>query len=286
LSDKVGNYNINNTLSSKIGQVNTLLPIGLSNYSSLQTKFEKHLTAGWSALLSYTWAHALDNGPAPPNLGKYNDGPQNPYNINAEYSNSDIDVRNTFVASSIMELPVGRGKHFLHNANNITQAFLGGWQVNSITTLEGGRPFNIVSNPGNPNFPDLRPNLVGNPYVSHHTKSEWFNPAAFKAPATQAAMAAKGIAVLGNAPRNLLYGPGYTDEDISIFKKFKITERVAFQARVEAFNVLNTSRYGVPNNNLSQASNTPGTGFGAITTSNGNVNTNPRFMQFDGRITF
>ena len=287
LSDKVGDYNINQRLSTNIGHVNTLLPIGLSNYSSLQAKLEKHLTSGFGALVSYTWAHALDNGPAPPNLGKNGDGPQNPYDISSEYSNSDIDVRNTLVGSAIMELPVGRGKHFLHNANGITQAFLGGWQVNSITTLEGGRPFNIVSNPSNANYPELRPNLVGNPHVAHRTKTQWFNPAAFQVPAGQAASTAAGATVIfGNAPRNLLYGPGYTDEDISVFKKFAITKRMGFQLRVEAFNVLNTSRYGVPNNNASQLSKSGSPGFGSITGSNGNVNNSPRFMQFDGRFTF
>jgi hypothetical protein len=286
LSYKVGNYNVNNHLSSKIGQVQALLPVGLSNYDSLQAKLNRRFTRGYSLLVSYTYSHSLDNGPAPRNLGKGGDYPQSPFNVNAEYGNSDTDVRNNFVASQVMELPFGKGKRFLSHASGFANTLIGGWQLNSITTLHSGRPFNIQSDSGNNTYPGLRPNLTGNPYVSHRTKSQWFNPAAFTIPTGQAASTGAGKTLLpGNLARNLLYGPGYTDEDLSLFKVLSLPREMKFQIRVEGFNVLNTSRYGQPDGDFAHKGTTakPGT-FGMIT--GGVAGENQRVFQFAGRLTF
>ena len=277
LSYEVGNYNVLNHLSSAIGRVQTLLPVGISNYNSLQAKVNRSFHNGYSLLASYTWAHGLDNGPAPFDLGTGGDYPQNPFNIASEYGNSDTDVRNHFVGTQIIELPVGHGKRFLSNASGFEQTLLGGWQVNSITTLQTGRPFNVVSNGNNPNYPGLRPNLVGNPNVGHKTIQEWFNTSAFVVPKGQAASAASGTAlVVGDAPRNLLYGPGYTNEDISLFKVLTLPREMKFQIRFEAFNLLNTAHYDNPISNIAV-----GTRFGEVT-----EGYYPRVMQFAGRLTF
>jgi hypothetical protein len=262
--------------------VQTLLPVGLSNYDSLQAKVDRRFTHGYSVLASYTWSHSRDNGPAPFDLSSDN-GPQNPFNVNTEYANSDTDIRNVFVASQIIELPFGKGKRFLGNANTLTEGILGGWQLNSITKLQGGRPFNIVSNANNQAYPSLRPNLVGNPNATHKSTSTWFNPAAFVVPTGQAASTAAGkTLIVGDASRNFLYGPGFTNEDMSLIKVFNLHREMKFQVRIEAFNVLNTAHYNAPNGNLAQLSKTqtPGS-FGTI-----NGGYNPRVMQFAGRLTF
>ena len=286
LSYKVGNYNVNQHLSSAIGFVNTLLPVGISNYNSLQAKISRAFNHGYGVLISYTWAHNLDNGPSPPDLGRGGDYPQNPFNVNAEYSNSDFDVRNNLTAAQEFELPFGHGKHFLTNATGVLQGFIGGWQLNSITTLHGGTPINILSNSNNPNYPGLRPNLVGNPHVAHRTVTEWFNPKAFQGPTNQRASTDLGSTiplVIGTAPRNFIYGPGYTNEDLSLFKAFPLSHAMKFQIRIESFNVLNTSRYGQPGSNCAGNCSTD-KAFGAIT--GGYAGENQRVLQFAGRLTF
>jgi len=284
LSQKVGNYNINDHLSAKLGQVQALLPVGISNYDSLQAKINRQFSHGYSALISYTWSHNLDTGPAPPNLGKGGNYPQNPFDIGAEYGNSDIDLRNNFVASQVIELPFGKGKRFLGSAGHVTDILIGGWQLNSITTLHGGRPFNIVSDSSNPTYPGLRPNLSGNPYISHRTIGDWFNRSAFTVPAGQpGSTAANNTLITGDLARNLLYGPGYTDEDLSLFKVLSLPHEMKFQIRIEGFNVLNTSRYGQPDGDLAHLGTTakPGT-FGRITSGGGQQ----RVLQFGGRLVF
>jgi hypothetical protein len=270
LSYEVGDYNVANHISASIGKVQTLLPVGLSNYNSLQAKLNRNFKHGYSILASYTWAHAFDNGPAPFDLGKGTNLPQNPFNISSEYSNSDGDVRHNFVMSQIIELPFGRGKRFLTGSSGVGQTLLGGWQLNSITTIHTGIPFNIVSNDANQNYPGLRPDLVGDPNVSHRTKSAWFNTSAFVVPAMQPTNL-----IPGDTPRNFLYGPGNTNEDVSLFKVLSLPREMKFQIRIEAFNVLNTPHYGNPINDKASGK------FGEITTGGGS-----RVMQFAGRLVF
>jgi hypothetical protein len=277
LSDSVGNYNVNNHLSANIGKVQTLLPTGLSNYDSLQAKINRSFTHGYSLLASYTYAHGRDNGPAPFDLGKGGNYPQNPFNLGAEYANSDTDLRHHFVASQIIELPFGHGKRFLSEASGLAQSFIGGWQLNSITTLQTGKPFNVVSNGTNPNYPGLRPNLVSSISVVPQSTAEWFNTKAFVVPAGQAASTGAGkTLIVGNAPRNPLFGPGYTNEDLSLFKVFTLPRAMKFQIRIESFNMLNTAHYDNPIGNMAA-----GKQFGEIT-----GGYSPRVMQFAGRLTF
>lgn len=277
LSYSVGDYNVNKTLSSKIGKVQRLQPSGLSNYNSLQAKVTRNFYNGYSILASYTYGHNLDNGPAPFNLGKGGNYPQNPFNLASEYSRSDSDVRHNFVASQIIELPFGHGKRFLRDAHGIGQVLLGGWQLNSITVLHTGTPFNIVSNQNDNNYPGLRPNLTGDPGVAHKTLTAYFNTAAFKVPTGQSTSTGAGkTLIVGNSPRNPLYGPGYTQEDVSLFKVLTLPREMKLQIRVEAFNALNTPHYYNPNGNLAAGKN-----FGSITGASGS-----RVMQFAGRLTF
>jgi hypothetical protein len=284
LTDKVGNYNVNAHLSSKLGQVQVIEPVGLSNYASLQAKIDRQFNHGYSALIAYTWSHNLDNGPAPPNLGRGGSYPQNPFDIGAEYANSDIDVRNNFTAAQVIELPFGKGKHFLSHANEFTDLLLGGWQLNSITTLHGGIPFNVVSDSSNTVYPGLRPNLVGNPRLSKRTVSAWFNTSAFAVPTGQANSTGPGKTLItGDAGRNILNGPGYTNEDVSLFKVISLPHEMKLQVRVEAFNVLNTGRFGQPDGDLKHIGTAmhPGS-FGTITGGGGYQ----RILQFGGRLVF
>jgi hypothetical protein len=268
---------VNNHLSSAIGRVQTLLPAGLSNYDSLQAKFNRRFSQGYSLLASYTYAHGRDNGPAPFDLGRGGNYPQNPFNIGAEYANSDTDLRNHFVASQIIELPFGHGKRFLSHANGVAQMIVGGWQLNSITTLQTGKPFNVVSSGNNPNYPGLRPNLVSSPSVPHASIAAWFNTKAFVVPAGQAASTGAGkTLIVGSAGRNILFGPGYTNEDLSLFKVFTLPREMKFQVRIETFNLLNTAHYDNPIGDMAA-----GKRFGQIT-----GGYSPRVMQFAGRLTF
>ena len=107
-SYEVGNYNVNNHLSAKSATCRRCCRADLSNYDSLQAKINRSFRNGYSILGSYTYAHGRDNGPAPFDLGKGGNYPQNPFNLAAEYANSDTDLRHHFSPARSSSCPSGR----------------------------------------------------------------------------------------------------------------------------------------------------------------------------------
>ncbi len=270
----VGNYNVGDHLSSEIGKVQTLLPVGMSNYNALQVKVDRRYANGWSVLAAYTYAHSLDNGPAPFNL-KSTSAPQSPFNLEPEYATSSADLKHNVTLSCQIDLPFGRGKRYLHSTGPMIDALVGGWHLNSIASFHTGTPVNIVSNSGYADYPGLRPDLVPgqNPTLPHHKRSiaEWFNTAAF----TNTPGQSNSNPIPGNAGRNLVRGPGYTNDDFSLFKNFSLPESMTLQFRAESFNLLNTPHFGNPNASRNSGS------FGSITSAS-----DPRIMQFALKLIF
>lgn len=144
---------------------------------------------------------------------------------------------------------------------------LSGWQINGITTIESGTPFDILSN-RDTNFDGIltdRPLVVGNPLLSSGRSrsekiAEYFNTAAYAVPPAGQ--------LYGNSPRNPILSPGYFDTDISAFKRFPIYAKSDLLFRAELFNTFNNVNLNAPNGTLG----TPN--FGKITTAG-----SPRIIQ-------
>jgi outer membrane receptor protein involved in Fe transport len=267
----VGNLNYKGAISPLIGVVQGLTQAGFGNYNALQVKFQRQFSAGVSVLAAYTWSKTMDNGPGPFDIGA-GTYPQNPYDLKAEYAPANYDRRHVFVGSALIELPVGRGKWLLPNAGGVTQALLGDWQLNTVTQLQTGTPVNIYFSNSALGAATIRPDIVLNhgapidPNNGPKTVFKWFNTAAFTAP--------KGT--YGTAPRNAVYGPGFTNADISLLKNFSLPKEMKFQLRFEAFNALNIAHYAQPNANFAVQKT-----FGEILSGD-----TPRVMQFAGKFIF
>ncbi|MBI5280536.1 MAG: hypothetical protein HY858_02555, partial [Candidatus Solibacter usitatus] len=108
-------------------------------------------------------------------------------------------------------------------------------------TATTGRPFNVGLQNGVNNGAPSWPDRVGDGKLDNPTPWYWFDAAAFKAPPPNN---------YGNVARGVLYSPGVTNIDMSIVKTFRITEKVGFNFRFEAFNLFNTPYFGFPNANI------------------------------------
>jgi len=209
-----------------------------SSYNSLQVTFLSRHFAGLDLQTAYTWAHSIDNSSGNSN----GNGIQNPYNLAQYRGNSDFDIRHSLVLSWSYEFPFGRSKKFLSGAHGFTQAAVGGWQLNSIDTFATGAPFTpvMVSSLLNSGSAAQWPNRIGSGVVENQSIQRWFNPADFISP---------GNYTFGNSGRNILFGPGTKQFDLSLFKEFYFTENTTrhLQFRAEAFNVLNTPQFNNPN---------------------------------------
>lgn len=169
--------------------------------------------------------------------------PQDPYNPAAYGSHSvaGYDIPNNFSASLLYQIPYGAGRGFSSDKPAVNYV-LGNWQVNNIFTAFSGVPFtpqvsSDVANIGSGNSYETL-DVVGNPHLSHPTKEQWFNTAAYAVPAAY---------TYGTAGRNSLRSAPSRNVDTSVFRQFPIGEGRQFEFRVEAFNLLNEVVLGGPN---------------------------------------
>ena len=267
----IGDVNRNERLTAQVGKIQAQFPVGLSNYHSLQVKAERRLSKGLSSLFAYTFGKSIDNGPAPFNLNRNNQRPQNPFNLRAERAVSENDIRHNVVWSAVYELPFGRGRQLLTKMRPLTEALLGGWQVNGILAFRSGLPVNVIRNGQRRGLEGLRPNVIGDPDLpgSERSLERYFDTAAFT-------IDGLGDTEPGNAGRNILRGLGFKNLDFSVFKEFPFNERVELQLRFEFFNLTNTPNFSRPNGDFSRGD------FGSVTQSTGN----PRIIQFAAKIHF
>lgn len=252
---------------------------GMSNYHALLVSVERRLSSGFAILGSYTFAKLIsDSAIVPSNFGAVEVGSDNgyqngKYDRRAERSIDPTDVANRLVISGIYELPFGRGRKFA-NSNAVADKIIGGWQLNAITTLQGGLPLVIR---GANNFLANRPNSTGvSAKLDNPTPERWFNTDAFINPANF---------TFGNVGRTLpdVRGPGVVNFDISAIKDTQILERLRLQFRAEMFNIFNHTNYGNPGQSFSagpDGRNQSAT-FGVITSAR-----DPRIIQFGARLIF
>jgi len=218
-----------------------------SNYDALQLQFQKRFARGFSFSTNYTWSKFLSNYDSS-GWGSRNgtNTIQNSFARNTTYSRSNFDVPQNWKGAVVYTLPFGKGQALL-NRGGVANLFLGGWQLSSLFLYQSGNVFSVQMNNNNSNSQanSQYPNVVpGVPlYPSNKTAAEWFNPAAFSAPAQY---------TYGNAGRNILRGPRYSDVDFSAAKVVPLPklEHGQIQFRFDALNALNHSSLGIPNINI------------------------------------
>ncbi|MGH7837157.1 MAG: hypothetical protein ACREQC_04940, partial [Candidatus Binataceae bacterium] len=220
-----------------LGDGTAVGPWANSEYHSLQTTFERRFSSGLSLLASWTWSHSIDDS-----SGTGSEGVQTPYDLHLYRGNSTFDVRHNVILSWTYELPFGKGKMLLRNAAGPLQWIAGGWQINSIDTFQTGTPFTVtmLSSTLNAGSGVQWPNRVASGVLSNSSINQWFDPTAFVAP---------GAYNYGNSGRNVLFGPGTRQFDVSMFKSFAFSpdQAMRLQFRAEVFNLLNTPEFNNPN---------------------------------------
>jgi hypothetical protein len=219
-------------------------PVIRASYNSLQAQAERRFTNGFSLLAAYTYGHSIDNGNSQVDNGP--PAPQNAFNLEAERGSSVFDIRHRLVISTLYELPFGKGKPFLANSR-VGNAIAGGWLLTGIFSAQTGLPFNPVENVDQSNTgTTARPNRVGNGNLPSSQRSihKWFDTSAFTTPAQY---------TFGNSGRDILIGPGFHNVDAGLSRVIPIVRQTSIEVRAEAFNLLNTPQFGLPNATLNQS---------------------------------
>ncbi len=229
---------------------------GNSTYHSLNLKAEKRFSSGLSFLFNYTWSKFIDDVESANELGgEQNNGYTHIALRHLDKALSGNDIRHRLVASGVYELPAGSGKPWSPD-NPVLQGVFGGWSLGVIAELRTGSPYGIIeqTNRSNAFSHGQRPNLLGPHQLSGgRSKAErlvrWFDTSQFEAP---------GVGVFGNSPRNVCCGPGFSVIDVSVQKKFQVTERARLEFRADFFNLANHANFNIPERRRGNA------GFGRI----------------------
>jgi carboxypeptidase family protein len=225
--------------------------IGSGRYHAFQVKAEQRLRKGFTALSSYTLGKSMDDTSGVRPGGGDTLFVNNPWcNTVCEWGRSSFDVRHRWVTSALVELPVGRGRRFGSGLPAIADAFIGGWQIGGILTLESGLPTtpnagrdttNIGTGAGNrPALTGVDPNLPS----GERTVDRFFRTEAFAQPP---------LYTFGEAGRNIVEGPGIINLDASLTKRFSMGGTRDVEFRAEVFNAANHPIFGFPDTNLLSA---------------------------------
>ncbi len=251
-----------------------------ANYNALQASFIR--TKGRYTITSnYTFGKAL---------GIVSNG-YDQYNLRNDYGVQSGNRTHIFNLAYSVELP-----KFVRN--KFAGGIVNGWQVSGIVqvqsganltanasgnfglTLNGATIPGLLSSAGKPieisnssllGTPDiqLNPILTCNP-TANLARNQYINPNCFSVPSQ--------IGQNGPTVLPAIYGPGFFNADLGVFKNFAIKERMKLQFRIDAFNFLNHPLYSFNGTNLTLgftesssgtfSVNTPN--FGTVTEKQGN----------------
>ena len=256
-------------LGTRYGQMDYKTSGGTDHYDSMQVSVQRRYAKGLTIGGQWTWAHSLGN------TGGSNEAQtaQNPFNFEYDRGNNAFDVRHSMNATALYEIPVGAGRKYLAKSNRVVDAFLGGWQLGGVLNARTGMPIDvtlarndlayvvnstgqfvnspivqgtnvlttaIINNPYGGAFRNnRRPDVVAgvNPFLSAGDRKYFLNPAAFSIPKP---------GEFGNLGRWALHGPGLSQFDLTLQKRFRITEKVNLEFRSELYNLFNRANFANP----------------------------------------
>ena len=206
-------------------------PSGLiSNFDSLQVKFQRSFSRGIEALASYTWAHALDFGSTDPAFP-------------LKYGDSDLDVRQNFEAAASWSSSPAKHRFFSK------RRLLEGWGADAQFVARTSFPVDLLGN-------FLFDPVTGRPYYSgvdlipgrplylrgpQYPGRQIFNGGAN---ATNPAFSLPGLTEQGDAPRNLVRGFGEVQGNLAVRQNYHLRDEWNMQLKVETFNVFNHPNFG------------------------------------------
>jgi hypothetical protein len=224
---------------------------GESNYRAFVVDATHRMQHGLSFDANYTLAYnkADNEGDAPAAFAgevAYGLPIADRFHIERDLGNVEGTRRDRMLLTGIYQLPFGRGRNFM-NGGGVKDAFLGGWDLTTVTLLETG-PWLTPSISGsadqsNTNLVNrgaiARPDVVSSNFYAGQSRARYFNLAAFSpTPA--------GAGRFGNAGVGTLEGPGTSAVSLGVAKQFRITEKLHARFETTFTNVLNHTNFAPP----------------------------------------
>jgi hypothetical protein len=223
----------------------TDVPIGQSNYHSLQSRISRRFGNGFMFQASYTWSKNLEATTLQNNQDvNLTDLKKTPL----EQRLVSYDIPHKFSIQGIYELPFGHKRMFGSNANRVVNGVIGGWNLSAQYVVQTGfvMSFPNAQNIGNKSAKlsnDQRDALAKKLGYDHWDVSyvPYFDTSLFPKQAQAAYTLRKYPSVFPD-----VRAQGVKTAEISIYKQFDIKERVKWQIRADAYNAFNHPWFGQP----------------------------------------
>jgi hypothetical protein len=245
------------------GGLNVIDSNDFSTYHALEAQLERRITKGISFHAGYTWSKSLDTRSFDPTItvvgtGATQTAGSTPFDINnrrLNYAPSDFDRRHAFQTNWVVEMPFGKGKHFLGAANGLLDRVVGGWEVAGYGRVTSGRPFTVYSGTfTTSSVVQSTANCTGcgrgdgTPFLDPTSGLIWYLDASQRAKFT-----APAAGQFGTSGRNFLVGPHYFELDASLLKRIRINERFKMELRADSTNLSNSVEFGAPTADISSS---------------------------------
>jgi len=291
--------------NAAFGTVLQYMSAGDASYNGLTTTLSRRFSNGISFNFNYTWSHALDDvsngGVVNESFGIFQTNPnvsyaQNPFNIRAQYGNSDYDVRH-YISANFVLTDMFRHAQFKWGPNSV----FGGWTLSSNWFYRTGLPYTIVDQSATAALSGYNyagygagASIFASPVAPYPTNcgaavntacmtTAQFAPSAGSNP--------NGPTGFGTIGRNTVFGPHFFDVDLSLMKSVRITEHVNFSFGAQVYNIFNHPNFDQPvgdisnpNFGLSTAEVAPPTSLlGAFVPGTA---ASPRFLEIKGMVRF
>jgi len=210
---------------------------GYSHYNALQVQFQRHMSHGLQALVSYNFAMSSDRGSN--DVGELLAASVSQV-VLPPLTPSDFDIRNSIAGAVSYVVPAPAW-------SSAVNAILRGWAVDGLVRVSSAPPINVSAFVFSPviGYHLSQANVVPGQHYwiadSTQPAGRALNPGAFSAPPE---------ATTGNFPRNSLRSPYSIDQtDLAVRRRFNLTERISLNVRAEYFNVFNHPMFGAPGYN-------------------------------------
>lgn len=250
---------------------------GGSNYNALQVTLRRQFDKRLALLSNYSFSKSMDDGSSIFNFSAPNGTANSQYAVDSPYfikdiGPSDLDVKHVLNIAVIYTTP---GPWWLRD-----------WHISPVFVGSTGLPVNITQTneiPGASQRPNGNPQLLKLAHpVLNGAALQYFDspqtdpnfPLTASGPVyntingTRTQIVATGF---GNVSRDSNRAPGQVNFDASIAKDFRIYNRLSFQFRIDAFNVINHTNFTSPSGSLvvtevgTAATFATSSGFGKIT---------------------
>jgi hypothetical protein len=237
----------------------------VSTYQSMQTEVIHKYSHGLTFQSTWTWAHNLadtESWPGSVFSGEITGFQMNTYNLRGDYGNVGGTRKHRWITTMVDELPIGKGRYLLGNANGVLNGIVGGWRLSTIFLAQTGpflTPFLQYDTSENSHNGFNRPDLFGQPNISNPTPQRWFNPNVFACPGESAGQDLSGVQLncttgpigrFGNAHTGTLIGPKTVNFSLGLGKTFRVTERFTLKFDSSFTNIPNHVNFDDPGNNL------------------------------------